>query len=60
MTNEQRAMAEAWLEYSNADCPSGGVKAACRAYYKHMIAVTHGLCVHEADGTVRRPTGEDL
>ena len=60
MTNEQRAMAEAWLEYSNADCHSDGVKAACRAYYEHMIAVTHGLRYHEPNGTVRMPTNEDL
>ena len=34
--------------------------AACRAYHQAMIAATPGLCVHEADGTVRRPTSRDL
>ena len=36
------------------------VYAACQSYYLHMIALTPGLCVHEADGTVRTPTNRDI
>ena len=60
MTNEQQAMAEAWLEYSNADYHSGGLEAACRAYHQAMIAATPGLQFHEKDGTIRSPTNRDI
>ena len=36
------------------------VYAACQSYYLHMTALTPGLCVHEADGTVRIVNRSDV
>ena len=60
MSDEEQAMTKAWQAYAEAKYHSDGVDDACRAYHHAMIAATPGLCVHEADGTVRRPTSRDL
>ena len=60
MTNEEHALVRAYETYRDDGHPLWRVRNACRAYHQAMIAATPGLCVHEADGTVRRPTSRDL
>ena len=54
MSDDRAALEAAAASWINARVDP--MPRACRAYHRAMIKATPGLCVHEADGTVRAAT----